>query len=122
MAGADPEIDQRLTLTRRIPLADIVSSQLELQGSSDSIMGLKLVISRLLPMLVHVDKARRHHQPACVDVPFAGERSRGYCANPAIAYAHVADRIQSRLGIHYNAPRDHHVIRLAVGRGARQRS
>src|ERR1700685_4842671 len=113
MAGADPEIDQRFTLTRRIPFAHVISSQLEFQGSSDSIMGLKLVISGLLPVLVHVDKARRHHQSTSVDVPFAGERSRGYCANPATAYAHVADRVESRLGVHYNAVRDHTVLRLA---------
>src|ERR1700683_585287 len=114
MAGADPEIDQRFTLTRRIPFAHVISSQLELQGSSDSIMGLKLVISGLLPMLVHVDKARRHHQSTCVDVRLAGERSRGYWANRAIAYAHVADRVESRLGVHHSAVRDHHVIRLAA--------
>ena len=69
MAGTHPKIDQRFLLTRRIPFVHIISSQLELQRSRHPVMCLKLVVSRLLPMLMQIDEPWRYYEPTRLNVP-----------------------------------------------------
>ena len=67
MADARPEVDRRLPFALAIPGGDILDADLELQGSRDAVVNLRLVVVRTMPVLMQVDKPRRDDLPARIE-------------------------------------------------------
>ena len=112
VADAYAEIDQRLPFPRGIPFGNIIGSGLEFQRSRHAVMGLKLIVARLLPVLVEIDESRRDDQSLGIDGRTPRQRRFGYGGDLASADADVAHSIQARLRIHHPAIGDHQIVGL----------
>ena len=87
-------------------------SALQLQRGGDPVTGLELVGAVGLAVRVQVDEPRRHDEAGDVQLHLAGQRLLRDCGDLRSAYADVAHCVQSRLGVHHAAARQHDVVAL----------
>ena len=116
MADAHSEVDERLPFPCLIPAVHIGSAAFQLERGCHAVVCLKLIISRLLPVLMQIDEPRRDDESLRVDHLFTLQRFSGDRANLAAANSDFSYGIQARLRIHDPSIGDDHVVGLVCGR------
>jgi len=82
-------------------------ANLHLQRRRNAVKGLHPLAFDLLPVLVQIDKPRRHHQSGGLYHAPALQRLIGNTRDPAVTNADVAHGVKAGLGIHHPSAFEH---------------
>jgi hypothetical protein len=102
-------VDEALASAFRVEAFDVPSAHLELERGGHAVGRLQSIGLSRVRMLMQIDEARGHNQPACIDHGPAGHRRCRHDANGAADDAHMADGIKSRVGIDHATVGDDHI-------------
>ena len=121
--GRRPEVQERRTTAALQERGYVAHPSLEFQRCGNTVVSLEDVGLVRLAVRVQVDEARRYDQTCNIDGLGAGKRLLGNDRDAVAADAHVANSVETRLGVHHRAANQYDVVGLLRrrGGGARQR-
>ena len=112
VAGRRTVVDQRAALFGFQELCDVGNADFQLQSGGDAVEGLNLLALQLLAVLMQVDEARSHDEPADMNHTSSGQRLRRDADNFSALNANVPYGIQADFRIHNPAAFQHQVVLL----------
>jgi hypothetical protein len=113
MAGGGAVVNQRSTFFGFEKLCNVCRSDLHLERSRDSVERFEPLAGEVLPMLMQVDESRSDDKACGLNDAASGQGFCGDTEDFSVAYANVADRVKTSLGIHDASTLHNHVILLS---------